>query len=364
MDGQQQPYIAEYFRSFLTLNLKGWNIMPPVENSIPDECCTSKNIEVSDYDKNRIEIEPHLLLCLCCKRGGGCVPTAKKNNLDQVYNQISDNNDLHFTLVGAFDEVGARTPRFYKQEVEERRKDLDVLQRLGLCYGDTRTARDLFARIAERIDNLYNICQYPDNEYGVWQECALAREKHFKCGNKPLPNAQNKEQMRHYKEESCKDILDSDNIVIRAHHLLCILCFIGGNNHNPLEQDNLYEAWIKIKENPDISVTLIEGPQECCICPPCHSFVPERGLCVAACHLRDRKKDLDTLLALGLRSGDTITGKEVYERIFKKIPRAMLVCGYETDTCPEWSSCSSVHSGSYEKGVERGFGFDDNEKNQ
>ncbi len=258
-------------------------------------------------------------------------------------------------MTGAFDEIGARTESFDKQTPIDRRKDLDVLQRLGLCYGDIRTARDLFYRISVEIPNLEGICKYIENCYGTWSECVLARKAHYIEGNYPLLQAQSEEKMAKAKSASCEALLKADHIYIRAHHLLCIVCYIGNEKNDvPLPEDNLYETWMKMRENPDIKVTIVEGPGKCCICPPCHSYIPERGICVAACHLRDRKKDLDTCVAIGITPGDTLTAKELYERIYKKIPHVTSICSYEKTTNYEWQGCGGANIGRYETGLGRG----------
>lgn len=308
-------------------------------------------LEKSNFNTERIEVEPRILLCINCKRGGGDILCYKIIN--ELIERIKNNPELHITMKGAFDEVGARTELFYKQTPAERKKDLDVLQRLGLCFGDTRTARDLFLRISKNIPSLKGICEYYPNEYGTWKECSLARKDYYIKGNKPLPNAQSPEIMAKYKESSCKAIEESNNIVIRAHHLLCIICYAGRENNDvPLPEDNLLEAWVKFRENPDIPVTIVEGPQLCCICPPCHGFVQDRGLCVAACHLRDRKKDLDFCVAVGITPGETYTARELYRRIGKKLKDNKIVCGYDVDTSPEWTSCGGTGSEVYRRGFE------------
>ena len=74
-----------------------------------------------------------------------------------------------------------------------------------------------------------------------------------------------------------------------------------------------------------------------------------------ACHLRDRKKDLDTMMILGLLPGDTLTAQEIIDRIIKKIPKVTEICNYDLDTSHEWMSCGSAKSGRYEKGIEKGI---------
>lgn len=310
-------------------------------------------MEASDLDKNMIESEPRHLLCVNCLRGGGAVPGYEK--IHSLLQKIKAYPDIHIKLIGAFDEIGARTTLFNNQTHMERKKDLDVLQRLGLCFGDTRTARDLFCRIKDEIPEIKDICRYEQSEPGKWEECPLSRKDHYTKGSGALEQAQSESMMKNLKEASCKAIMGSDAIDIRAHHLLCIICFIGSERNDiPLDEDNLYEAWMKIREDPDINITVIEGPGSCCICPPCHSYAPQRGICVASCHLRDRKKDLDTFLALGLSPGETLSAKELYSRIFKRIPHVSKICAYKKDTAYEWKTCQSSVNGQYEKGIKKG----------
>ena len=309
----------------------------------------SKSIEASDFNTNRIELQPRLLLCLNCKRGGGDVGCSQ---IDELADEIKVNPDIHITMRGAFDEIGARTEFFDKQTPAQRRSDLHVLQKLGLCFGDTRTARDLLYRISRNIDSIQGICT-ASNPYRVLDECPLALKGYFIEGNKPLPPVQSPETMKEYKIYSCKALEQTDHVVIRAHHLLCIVCYAGrDDNTTPPAEDNLLEAWVKFRENPDIPVTVVEGTRYCCICPPCHSYNQKRGICVAACHLRDRRKDLDLCFAIGIMPGETYTARELYMRIHAQITNIGMICGYEIVTIPEWDSCGGVVSGAFERGLD------------
>ncbi len=310
--------------------------------------------ELSDREQNAIVLLPQHLLCMRCLQGGGNAEFMKRNSLAEKLHIIRENPDIHVTLVAAFDEVGAKTPLYWAQTPEERKRDLDVLQKLGLVPGDTRTARDLLRRIEEEIPSLSGICTYQTDYEGVWTECPLAREGYYeKCGE--ITALRTPEEMKADKITSCQKLKEAEQIVIRPHHLLCTICYIGNEKNDiPLEEDNLYEMWVKIRENPDIPVLLTDGPGDCMICPPCHSFCPERGTCFAACHLRDRKKDLDTMLKLGLRPGDVLPARELIARIYRSIPTTDGICAYGKDTSPEWSACLSVAIKKFEKGLERG----------
>lgn len=313
--------------------------------------------ELSTREQNAITLLPQHLLCMRCLHGGGNAEFMKKNNLGEKLRMIQENPDIHVTLVAAFDEVGAKTPLYFAQTPEERKRDLDVLQKLGLVPGDTRTARDLLYRVEQKIPSLDGVCIYHTDYEGVWTECALAHEGYYeKCG--AITALRTQEEMRAHKIPSCKELENTNQIVIRPHHLLCTICYIGNDKNDiPLDEDNLYEMWVKIRENPDIPVLLTDGPGDCMICPPCHAFCPERGTCVAACHLRDRKKDLDTMLRLGLRPGDVLPARELITRIYRSISTTDGICAYGPNTAPEWEACLSVAIKKFEKGIERGVFF-------
>lgn len=308
--------------------------------------------ELSNIHTNFVEVNPGHLLCIRCMNGGGELPFMKEKGLDKLWERIFSDPDIHVKLKGAFDEVGARMAEFWEQTPEERKRDLDVIQRLGLTMVDTRTARDLYALIDKRIGSICEICCYEDHEGSKWTQCPLADKEYYEKGSKSKLEYRKPDVMKKDKESSCKMINESDHIVIRAHHLLCTTCFIGGeNNELPLEVDNLYEMWVKMRENPQIEVELIEGPGDCMVCPPCHAFIPERGVCDAACHLRDRKKDLDTFMVLGLKPGDRIKAVDLVKRIAERIPETAKICAYNETTSPEWNNCGSAYSGRYEKGL-------------
>lgn len=190
-------------------------------------------IECSDLNENIICLWPQHLLCMRCMNGGGKLPFMEKHGLLEKYEKIISNPDIHIRLTGAFDEIGARTPVFYEQTPQERKRDLDVLQKLGLAMGDTRIARDLFALIDMRIQGVEQICSYNTEYTEVWRECELARTSLYEEGKVKLKK-RSEEAMKLSKQTSCLEIENADKIVIRPHHLLCVTCYIGGNDNSML----------------------------------------------------------------------------------------------------------------------------------
>lgn len=91
------------------------------------------------------------------------------------------------------------------------------------------------------------------------------------------------------------------------------------------------------------------------VCPPCHGYEPERGLCYAGCHLRDRKKDLEVFQRLGLVPGDVLPAEKLISLIYDKLPTVKGICEYGASTSPEWDACSGVYSGMYELRHKKGL---------
>jgi hypothetical protein len=120
-------------------------------------------------------------------------------------------------------------------------------------------------------------------------------------------------------------------------------CFYGARIDNlaPIKEDNLFEAIDAIHKNPNIPITLVPG---CCmICPPCSHYDPETNLCLGgrSMALRDQKKDLDVLQKLGLKYGDTLPARQLYELLYERIPSTRDICGWGDGEvrAREWSIC-------------------------
>ncbi|MFA5864019.1 MAG: hypothetical protein WC975_04950 [Phycisphaerae bacterium] len=234
------------------------------------------------------------------------------------------------------------------------RRDLHVLQRLGLCPGDTRPAVTLFERVIAEVDaESVREMECEDVPGSArWfrgQVVSVDYEKGCKLGLHAVLNWRTEEEMARVKAESAKKTLDADHLRIRPHHLMCMSCFYGtARNHNkplvPIPGDNLFEAIAAIHRNPEIPITLIPGP--CDICPPCALLHPAANLCIGgmAMALRDQKKDLDVLKRLDLKYGDTLPARELYRRLYAQIASTTEICGHRTGvvTAPEWGVCGGL----------------------
>ncbi len=294
-------------------------------------------IEYSIRD-NVLYIRPGQLCCIRCLLGGGSDQVPEYETVDNAVKAIKANSDIHICLHTAFDEIGARTDMFDKLTASERLFDLTVLQRLGLVPYSIRTARELFDILNIKIPKINDLCVGTDNPE-KWPTCPLSDGASYDKKITPVMKRDLVEKSL-IKKESCEQIEKADRIFIRIHHILCITCFLQKEDATvPIEEDNLFEVWDKMLNNPDIPVTLMEGCNSCMVCPPCHAFDMERGICNGACGLRDRKKDLDTFKKMGMLPGETYPARELLYKIYSTIDTTRGICDYGEDTAYEWKAC-------------------------
>jgi hypothetical protein len=232
-------------------------------------------------------------------------------------------------------------------ELFNAKRDLDVLQKLGLVPGDTRPAVDMFERLLANIPTSKGVCGYETVTADTWKGCPRAASGDYEKGhalglNAVIPRRDEQEKAE-FKKTSVAEIYRAKTLRIRPHHLMCMSCFYGARMEKlgPIKEDNLFEPIDAIHKNPDIPVTLVAG---CCmICPPCSRYDPKTNLCLGgrSMALRDQKKDLDVLQKLGLEYGDTLPARKLYELLYERIPSTRDICGYGDgeERAPEWSIC-------------------------
>lgn len=309
-----------------------------------------------------LDVRPYQLMCIVCRLGAA--PNDHyfhAERLDRITNTVMHNPSIPVRLRCNVSSVyryqncgdGENTP---EGGLFNRRRDLTILQRLGLVPGDTRPAIELFHRMIDTIDSVGDICgvessppgtsHEPDAGASAWTGCRLSGTGNFERGRtraiQKLFAGRTDREKAQTKLTSSREIYDAKSLRLRPHHLLCMTCFHAGRTDlGPIEEDNLFEAIDMIQRHPAIPVTLIEG---CCqICPPCSRYEPESGLCVSrnGMGLRDEKKDLEVLRMLGLEYGDTVSGSTLLATIYDRIETTTCVCGYGDGRTRsyEWTVC-------------------------
>jgi len=141
-----------------------------------------------------VTIRPHILLCAVCQYGSGTRPPYKADNLPELLDLVLRRKpDLPIRLVrGADWLMCAPCPqRAGKRNacvnvlgsggLSNEKRDLDMLQVLGLTSGSTMKARELFGLIFGRIATTQEICRRDNPCPSVWWDpCG---ERNVKEGN-------------------------------------------------------------------------------------------------------------------------------------------------------------------------------------
>ena len=305
---------------------------------------------MSGYE-NALDVRPFQLMNIVAKIGEGCTSDLQDKRLTEILRRIRQNPRIPVTLRCNVDNNYAYQNPGTDEDTPEGelfnvKRDLDILQRLGLVPGSTRPADELFLRLFKNIPTAEGICTYTHVTSGSWKGCPKAYRDNYAKGHAmgieaviPPRSAEEKAQA---KRESVATMYQAQGLRIRPHHLMCMACFHQGRESlQPIEEDNLFEAIDIIQKNPEIAVTLVAG---CCqICPPCSKYDPKTNWCVykVGAGLRDEKKDLDVLQLLGLKYGDTLPARELYKLLFERIASTRIICGYGDGVvrAPEWTIC-------------------------
>jgi hypothetical protein len=303
-----------------------------------------------------VSLRPHQLLCAICSIGEGGAAEE-----DGRIKAIRENPDIPVTLVCnagdifAFQDPGPADdmpggPGF------NRKLDLEILQRLDLNPGATLTARIIQHRIWDRIESLSGICDLGEETSHAWKSCPKSgagfyekgREISLKyavpsCGSQvnfsetDLPNAKasrvliiprTREERMEEKRKALEAMNRAEAIPMRPHLLLCAVCQYGGGARPPYDTDNLPEMIQFILKNHDAKIKMADGA-DWMMCAPC----PSRNKANGCVHVKgydglpNQLIDIRTLQKLGMTHGDVMNARELYQRIFEKIPDSNLVCG-------------------------------------
>ncbi len=297
-----------------------------------------------------VAIRAHQLLSVVCIHGGAKCPLMEDSKARQVLQKLGTDPSAAIRLMSNADEIPhytalgpeARTSAD-SREVLNRKRDLDVLQRLGLAPGDTRRARYLYELLFDRIASPQGVCAY---DTPGWEGCSLAKSGAYERvraqGWSAVVHARTEDECRQYRARNVERIQAANRLFVRPHHLMCLSCwYAGGQNQSPRPSDTLCEIWQRIRREPDVPITLVEGT--CMACDCCDGFHPANGRCVHSCGLiRDYKKDLDVFQKLGLMPGATVKARELFALLYQRISSTRDICGYGDGIvrCEEWKICS------------------------
>ena len=156
-----------------------------VEAIIPRRTDTQMEREKAEslkamYQADAVTIRPHILLCAVCQYGGGTRPPYPPDNLPELIQHILENPDTLITMAEGADWMMCapcpnRVPKLNacvnvlgSGGLSNQKRDLDMLQILGLSYGSTMKAGDLYRLIFERIPSTHAVCARHNDCPSVW----------------------------------------------------------------------------------------------------------------------------------------------------------------------------------------------------
>ncbi len=96
-----------------------------------------------------LSIRPYQLMCIVCKIGEGFTSDLKDKRLNEILKKVRENPDMPVTLRCNVEGIYRYQNPGKDEDTPEGKlfnikRDLDILQKLGLVPGSTRPARDLF----------------------------------------------------------------------------------------------------------------------------------------------------------------------------------------------------------------------------
>lgn len=386
-------------RNFISTTILG-GIGAVGTSSILFSCVQKKNDNLNNTDLSipqnfikGISLRPYQLLCAICAIGEGNV-----DSFCEKIKAIKDDPDIPVTLISNAGDIFAYQDPGDKDDTKEsaefnRKRDLEILQRIDLQPGATLPARVILHRIWDRIENLEGICTCDDKTLKNCESCPKANSGHYEKGRElsllyatpgwnsqlyfskaDLPKAKNcfliprtREERMEEKRKSLEAMYNAEAIDVRPHILMCAICQYGDGAKPPFDTDNLPEMLQHILKNPDAKIRMAEAA-DWMMCAPCPSMNKHNACINVKGHagLTSQLRDVRVLQRLELNYGDTINAQELYKRIFIRIPSSALVCGNISKGVQEpsvWDDECGHHSqslASYAKGRElliKEFGF-------
>ena len=168
---------------------KGAKVIIPPRNE--EEMTRDKKESIADMYEAKttgIAVKPHLLLCAVCQYGGGTKPPFKPDNLPELIQLVLKEPDTLMTMTeGApwmmcgpcpnrAPELNACVNVKGSGGLTNQLRDLRTLQLLGLTFGSTMKAKDLYKRVLERIPSTLAVCRFESRQPSVWSDGCGSRE--------------------------------------------------------------------------------------------------------------------------------------------------------------------------------------------
>ncbi len=314
-----------------------------------------------------MSVRPYQLLCAVCSLGGGeDVPFAEK--IEALLAAVKQRPDMPLTIAcNAGDVYAYQNPGTAEDTAEgadfNRKRDLDILQRMNWPPGVTLPARTALLYLRSLIPTVAGLCGYETETSGAWRGCPRARsgayERGHALGIEAIIPPRSEEDMAAEKEASMEALEAAGEVSIRPHILLCAVCQYGQGARPPFKADNLPELMdIILHRNPDLRIRMARQA-DWMMCAPCPARVPELNACanvLGSGGLSNEKRDLDMLQILGLSFGSVMPARDLFRLIFGKIPTTQDICAREGSCASSvwWDGCGETNVTAGNPGYEKG----------
>jgi hypothetical protein len=336
---------------------------PKAESPLPIVACRS----ATERCAAPLTLRPYQTLCLFCALGQSD-SGPQQGRLHEVLDAIRHDPDRPITLqcnagdVYVYQDPGTGEDTAESSEFN-RKRDLDILQRMNWPPGTTLPARALLMSIHRQITSVAGICGYAAVTAEAWKGCPKAQSGNYEKGRQKgigaLIPPRSDEEMAQEKEKSLSVLATAQSVTIRPHILLCAVCQYGSGTRPPYKADNLPELLdLILHKNPDLPITMARGA-DWMMCAPCPHRTSRLNACVnvlGSGGLSNEKRDLDMLQKLGLHFGSTMKARDLYRLIFERIPTTQDICRRDDNRCPSvwWDPCGEANvkqgNSNYEKG--------------
>ncbi len=295
-----------------------------------------------------LDVRPYQVLCTICHAGADECPP----RIQALTEAVAASPDRPIRLVcnagGVYTYQDPGTADDTPEGPEfNRKRDLDILQRLDFPPGSILPARTLLKLVMQVIPTVGGLCGYEKATADIWRGCAHAfsgrYEKSCAQGIAPLIAPRAEELMVAEKERSMAALRSATEVTLRPHLLMCATCQYGGGTRPPLKEDNLPElVQLILTERPDLPIKFAPGA-DWMMCAPCPQCVPELTACtnvLGSGGMSNEKRDLDLLRILGLGYGSALPAREMFLHLFERVPSTREVCrGENRPPSVWWDGC-------------------------
>ena len=311
--------------------------------------------------RRALRIRPYRLLCTVCATGRLTQPDSATAELlgairacpDRPLQLVCDAGGVY-----AWQDPGAAGDSGEGSD-SNRKRDLDILQRLDLPPGAILPARTLLHRVLKAITTTDGLCGQRDAADSGWAGCARAASGDYELGRAKgvaaIIPARDRAEMEAEKQRSIEALRSAEQVTIRPHLLMCAVCQYGAGVRPPLAEDNLPELLqVILTERPDLPITMSRGA-DWMMCAPCPNRVPQLNACVNVAGsggLSNEKRDLDLLRVLGLGYGTTMPARALYLLLLERVPSTAPICARDNPPLSVWWDPCGEHNHADPRGNE------------